>query len=137
MKVIRKGEVERFQAPEAFFTGEVWVDPVFDAPEPGRTGSAFVSFTPGARTFWHSHPFGQILNVISGKGFVQWQDGPAFIIEAGDSVWIGPDEVHAHGAAPDGPMCHMAITERCSQRGGGTFFGAVTDEQYRRPFAAE
>jgi quercetin dioxygenase-like cupin family protein len=134
MKVIRKGDVKRFRAPDTVFTGEVWVDPVFDAPPPGRTGSSFVSFEPGARTYWHSHPFGQILNVMSGRGFVQWQVGPAFVIEAGDSVWIGPDEIHAHGAAPDSPMCHMAITERDAERGGAYFHGPVTDEEYRRPF---
>jgi quercetin dioxygenase-like cupin family protein len=134
MKVIRKDEVARFQAPGTVFTGEVWVDPVVDAPAPGRTGSSRVSFTPGARTYWHSHPLGQILHVLSGEGFVQWQDGPAYVIREGDSVWIGPDEVHAHGAAPGSAMCHMAITERTAD-GAGYFLGPVTDEEYLRPFA--
>lgn len=136
MKVIRKQDVESYRAPEAVFTGEVWVDPVVDAPEPGRTGSSFVTFQPGARTYWHKHPFGQILNVRSGRGFIQWQDGPAFVIEEGDSVWIGADEVHAHGASPDKAMCHMAITERDGENGAGTFFGPVTDDEYQRPFQA-
>jgi quercetin dioxygenase-like cupin family protein len=134
VKVIRKHEVERFRAPSTVFTGEVWVDPVFDAPEPGRTGSSFVTFEPGARTHWHAHPFGQILNVKSGRGFVQWKGGPAFVIEEGDSVWIGPDEIHAHGAAPDSAMCHMAITERNAEQGAGYFLGPVTDDEYQRPF---
>jgi quercetin dioxygenase-like cupin family protein len=136
MKVIRKEDVVRFQAPNTVFTGEVWVDPVVDAPEPGRTGSSRVSFTAGARTYWHSHPLGQILHVLSGKGFVQWQNGPACVIGEGDSVWIGPDEIHAHGAAPDSAMCHMAITERLGEN-AGHFLGPVTDEEYRRPFEVE
>jgi quercetin dioxygenase-like cupin family protein len=135
MKVIRKDEVQRFRAPDTVFTGEVWVDPVFDAPEPGRTGSSRINFEPGARTFWHSHPLGQILHVLSGRGFVQWQEGPALVITEGDSVWIGPDEVHAHGAAPDSAMCHMAVTERLGDA-SGYFLGPVTDDEYRRPFKA-
>jgi quercetin dioxygenase-like cupin family protein len=136
VKVIKKGDVQRFQAPDTVFTGEVWVDPVIDAPDPGRTGSARVSFEPGARTHWHKHPLGQILHVLSGKGFVQWKDGPAHVIREGDSVWIGPDEVHAHGAAPDSAMCHMAITERLGEA-NGYFLGPVSDEEYRRPFETE
>ena len=134
MKVVRKGEAERFPAPDTIFTGEVWVDPVYNAPEPGRVDSAFVNFEPGARTHWHSHPLGQILHVKSGEGFVQWQDGPAYVIREGDSVWIGPDELHAHGAAPGSAMCHLAITER-TEEGGAYFHGPVTDEEYQRPFA--
>lgn len=137
MKVFRKNEVARFRAPEHIFTGEVWVDPVVDAPDPGRANSAFVNFEAGARTYWHSHPYGQILHVTSGTGFVQWKDGPAYVIREGDSVWIGPDELHAHGAAPDSPMRHMAITERRGEDGGAYFAGPVTDEEYGRPFAAE
>jgi len=136
MKLVRKAEVERFQAPDTFFTGEVWVDPVIDPPSPARGGSSRVTFTPGARTNWHSHPIGQTLLVMSGSGFVMWQDGPAWRIEEGDSVWIGPDEVHAHGAAPDSAMCHVAITEH-TEDAGSEFFGPVTDEEYRRPFAQD
>jgi len=136
VKVIRKQDVAGYPAPPTYFTGDVWVDPVVDAVAPGRTGSSFVSFEAGARTYWHAHPFGQILNVKSGRGFVQWQDGPAYVIEEGDSVWIGPGEVHAHGAAPDSAMCHMAITERSEEQGTGVFFGELTDEEYARPFQA-
>jgi len=134
VKIIRKAEVQRFQAPDTIFTGEVWVDPIVDAPDPARANSAFVSFEPAARTYWHSHPYGQILHVKSGKGFVQWKDGPAYVIEEGDSVWIGPDELHAHGAAPDSAMCHLAITERRGEDGGAYFHGEVTEDEYRRPF---
>jgi len=136
MKLVRKDEVERFRAPDTFFIGEVWVDPVIDPPAPARGGSSRVSFTPGARTNWHSHPIGQTLHVMSGSGFVMWQDGPAWRIDEGDSVWIGPNEVHAHGAAPDSAMCHMAITEH-TEDAASEFFGPVTDEEYRRPFAGD
>jgi quercetin dioxygenase-like cupin family protein len=136
MKLVKNAEVERFQAPGTFFTGEVWVDPVIDPPRPASAGASRVSFTPGARTNWHSHPIGQILHVMSGSGFVMWQDGPAWRIEEGDSVWIGADEVHAHGAAPDSAMCHMAITEH-PENTDSQFFGPVSDEEYRRPFTGE
>jgi quercetin dioxygenase-like cupin family protein len=134
MKVIRAGEVSRFQASNDYFTGTVWVDPVIEAPAPARVGAAKVTFEPGARTAWHSHPLGQTLHVLSGEGFIQWKDGPAQVIREGDTVWIGPDEMHAHGAAPGSAMCHMAIQESPEGR-GATWGPHVTDAEYLRPFA--
>jgi quercetin dioxygenase-like cupin family protein len=135
MKVITAGEVKRFQAPAPYFTGTAWVDPCFEAPAPARVSASRVTFEAGARTAWHSHPLGQMLHVLSGEGFIQWKDGPAQVIRTGDTVWIGPNELHAHGAAPGGSMCHMAIQE--SLDGSSSTFGPeLTDDEYRRPFAA-
>jgi quercetin dioxygenase-like cupin family protein len=94
-----------------WFTGTVWQDPVIEAPAPARVRAARVSFEPGARTAWHTHPLGQTLHVLSGAGRVQAWDGPVREIRPGDTVWISPGEKHWHGAAPDTAMVHLAIQE--------------------------
>jgi quercetin dioxygenase-like cupin family protein len=94
-----------------WFTGTVWQDPVIEAPAPARVRAARVSFEPGARTAWHTHPLGQTLHVLSGVGRVQAWDGPVREIRPGDTVWIPPGEKHWHGAAPDSAMVHLAIQE--------------------------
>ncbi len=98
-------------APSAWFTGTATQDPVFDAEPPSRVRAARVGFEPGARTAWHTHPLGQTLVVLSGTGRAQVLGGPVQVIKAGDTVWIPPGEKHWHGAAPDGPMTHLAIHE--------------------------
>lgn len=94
-----------------WFTGTVWQDPIVEAPEPARVRAARVSFEPGARTAWHTHPLGQTLHVLSGAGRVQMWGGPIQEIRPGDSVWIAPGEKHWHGADPDNGMVHIAMHE--------------------------
>lgn len=94
------------------FTGEVWQEPINSAPAPARVASIRVTFLPGARTNWHTHPFGQTLFVVSGVGRVGTRGGPVRIVRPGDAVWFAPGEEHWHGAAPDGPMAHIAMQEK-------------------------
>jgi quercetin dioxygenase-like cupin family protein len=94
-----------------WFTGTVWLDPIIDAPLPARLKAARVSFEPGSRTAWHSHPLGQTLHVLSGAGRVQAWGGPIREIRAGDTIWIAPGEKHWHGGAPETAMVHIAMQE--------------------------
>ncbi len=94
-----------------YFTGKVRLDPVINAPEPARVRAAVVTFDPGARTAWHTHPLGQTLHVISGCGRAQTDGGPIQMLRPGDTVWFAPGERHWHGAAPDCGMSHLAIQE--------------------------
>lgn len=97
--------------PAEYFTGTVWMDPIIEAPQPAQVRALSVTFAPGSRTFWHTHPLGQTLHVISGVGRVQAEGGRVRSIRAGDTVWIPPGEKHWHGAAPDCAMVHLAIQE--------------------------
>src|SRR5687768_3316152 len=100
----RRGPAERF-------AGAVWQDAIVEAPLPARLRATLVSFAPGARTAWHTHPLGQTLYVVSGCGRAQSWGGPIRIIRAGDVVWIPPDEKHWHGAAPTTQVTHVAMQE--------------------------
>ncbi|MEM6548411.1 MAG: cupin domain-containing protein [Pseudomonadota bacterium] len=95
-----------------YFTGTVLQVVIVDAPEPARISALRVSFAPGARTAWHTHPLGQTLHVLDGIGRVQEEGGPLREIRAGDTVWIPPGAKHWHGAAPDHAMTHIALQER-------------------------
>ena len=99
------------KGPADYFTGTVWLDPIIEAPAPARVRALRVSFEPGARTAWHTHPLGQTLHVLSGIGRVQAKGGPVREIRPGDTVWIPPDEVHWHGAGPEHAMVHLAFQE--------------------------
>ena len=99
------------EGPADYFTGTVWLDPIIEAPEPARIRALHVSFAPGARTAWHTHPLGQTLHVVSGIGRVQAAGGPVREIRPGDTVWIAPGEKHWHGAAPGHDMVHLAFQE--------------------------
>ena len=112
-----------------WFTGTVWQDPIIEAPAPARIRSGRVSFEPGSRTAWHTHPLGQTLHVVSGVGRVQTKGGPVLEIRAGDTVWIPPDEKHWHGAAPDTGMVHIAMQEALDGK-HVTWMEYVTDEEY-------
>ncbi|HUF55456.1 MAG TPA: cupin domain-containing protein, partial [Thermohalobaculum sp.] len=103
--------------PADYFTGTVWMEPVIEAPDPARANAVIVTFAAGARTFWHTHPLGQTLHVLSGTGRVQPEGGPVRAIRAGDPVWIPPGEKHWHGAAPEHAMTHLAIHERHETQG--------------------
>ena len=129
MKVFEAGSRPTRRAPKEYFTGAVLQDPIIEAPEPARLRSNRVSFEPGARTAWHTHPLGQTLHVTSGIGLVQTWGGPVREIRAGDTVWIPPDEKHWHGAALQHGMEHIAMQEA---QGGEhvTWLEPVTDQQY-------
>ncbi|GGH29003.1 cupin [Alsobacter metallidurans] len=111
MDIRPAGSVPTKRAPADAFTGVVWQDPVIEAPAPARIRAARVSFEPGARTAWHTHPLGQTLHVLSGVGRAQVWGGPVREIKAGDTVWIPPGEKHWHGAAPSTGMVHLAMQE--------------------------
>ena len=111
MDIIRNGTRPSGKGPADWFTGTVRVDPLFSAPEPARGAGAQVTFEPGARTAWHTHPLGQTLIVTSGVGRAQREGGPVEEIRPGDVVWFGPGEKHWHGASPTVAMTHIAIQE--------------------------
>jgi quercetin dioxygenase-like cupin family protein len=131
MKIIRSGSVPSAPGPEAYFTGRVRLDSPFQTDAPARVGGATVTFEPGARTAWHTHPLGQTLIVTHGKGWIQCEGEPIEEMNQGDIVWIPQDVKHWHGATPDNAMTHIAIAE--SQNGSPvTWLEQVSDEQYRR-----
>ena len=111
MDINRSGSAPSTTGPEEYFTGTVRIDPLFRAEPPGRAVGAQVTFEPGARTAWHTHPAGQTLIVTFGKGRVQREGGPVEEISAGDVVWFPAGEKHWHGAAPETAMSHIAIQE--------------------------
>lgn len=129
MDIFRCGASPSRRAPADAFTGTVWQDPIVEAPTPARVRASRVSFEPGARTAWHTHPLGQTLHVISGAGRVQTFGGPVREIRAGDSVWIPPGEKHWHGAAPTTGMIHIAMQESLDGN-HVTWMEHVTDAQY-------
>ena len=116
MEITRNGEQASGKGPAEWFTGSVRMDPVFAAPEPARVTGLNVTFEPGARTAWHTHPLGQILIVTAGCGRVQREGGPVEEIKPGDVVWIAPGEKHWHGAGPATAMTHIAIQEKLDGR---------------------
>jgi quercetin dioxygenase-like cupin family protein len=111
MDITRNGSQPSGTGTADYFTGRVRVDPLFTAPEPARTRGALVTFEPGARTAWHTHPLGQTLIVTSGCGRVQCWGGPVEEIRPGDVIWFPPGEKHWHGAAPATAMTHIAVQE--------------------------
>ncbi len=111
MDIHRSGSRASGAGPAAYFTGTVRQDPVIETSAPARVRAVVVTFEPGARTAWHTHPLGQTLFVMSGLGLTQTQGGPVREIRPGDTVWIPPGEKHWHGAAPEVAMVHMAIHE--------------------------
>ena len=129
MQIRRSGSTPSGKGPADYFSGSVRVDPLNDAPDPARVIVAHVTFEPGARTAWHTHPLGQTLIVTSGAGRVQRWDGPVEEIRPGDVVWIPPGEKHWHGAAPTTAMTHIAMQERLDGK-AVEWLEHVSDEQY-------
>jgi quercetin dioxygenase-like cupin family protein len=129
MDIQRIGSKPSGIGPSDWFTGTVRIDPLFSAPEPARVNGASVTFEPGARTAWHTHPLGQTLIVTAGLGRVQREGGPIEEIRPGDVVWIPPGEKHWHGASPATAMTHIAIQESL---GGKVvdWLEQVSDAQY-------
>ena len=117
------------RAPKEYFTGTVWQDPIIVTAAPARLVVNRVSFEPGARTNWHSHPFGQTLYVVAGLGLVQKEGEAAREIRPGDVVWIPPDEKHWHGGSPTNGMTHIAMQEALDGN-TATWMEPVTDAQY-------
>jgi len=136
MEVKRSGSQPSAKGPEEYFTGSVRIDTPFQASAPARVGGAIVTFEPGARTAWHTHPLGQTLIVTSGCGWVQSEGGPKVEIRPGDVVWCPPNEKHWHGATPTTAMTHIAIVENLD---GKTveWMEKVSDEEYRAGLKAE
>jgi quercetin dioxygenase-like cupin family protein len=129
MKITRAGSQPSAAGPADYFTGQVRLDAPFQTEAPARVGGATVTFEPGARTAWHTHPLGQTLIVTAGAGFVQRWDCEAEPIRVGDIVWIPPGIKHWHGAGPETAMTHIAIAE--SQDGTAvTWLEQVSDAQY-------
>jgi quercetin dioxygenase-like cupin family protein len=129
MKLIKAGTRPTVRAPVDYFTGTVWQDQIIAAEAPARVVSTRVTFEPGARTAWHTHPLGQTLYVVSGIGRVQTEGGPVLEIRPGDTVWIPPGEKHWHGAAPTNAMAHIA-TQESLDGNFATWMEKVSDADY-------
>jgi quercetin dioxygenase-like cupin family protein len=112
MEIKRAGSQPSGKGPEDWFTGTVRIDPLFQAPDPAFVQGASVTFEPGARTAWHTHPLGQTLIITAGSGWCQREGGPIEEIRPGDVVWFSPNEKHWHGASPTTAMTHIAIQEK-------------------------
>jgi quercetin dioxygenase-like cupin family protein len=130
MEIKRNGSQPSGKGPCEHFTGVVRLDPLFQAPDPARAVGASVTFEPGARTAWHSHPLGQTLIVTAGCGRVQRWGGSIEEIGPGDVIWFEPGEKHWHGAAPTTAMTHIAIQERLNDK-TVDWMEPVRDEQYQ------
>jgi quercetin dioxygenase-like cupin family protein len=129
MTITRAGSQPSQKGPADWFTGTVRIDPLFTAPSPARAAGATVTFEPGARTAWHTHPLGQTLIVLSGVGLVQLEGGEVEQIRPGDVVWFPPGVRHWHGASPKTAMTHIAIQESLDGK-VVEWLEHVTDEQY-------
>lgn len=129
MDIKRSGSQPSAKGPADYFTGSVRIDAPFKGSEPARVGGATVTFEPGARTAWHTHPLGQTLVVLSGAGLVQREGGPIEPIHPGDIIWFAPGEKHWHGAAPTTAMSHIAIAEALDGK-VVDWVEKVSDEQY-------
>jgi quercetin dioxygenase-like cupin family protein len=131
LNITRAGSQASSKGPDDWFTGTVRIDPLFTAPAPARVAGATVTFEPGARTAWHTHPLGQTLVVLSGLGLVQREGSDVEEIRPGDVVWFAPGEKHWHGASPRTAMSHVAIQEALDGK-AVEWLEHVTDTQYQR-----
>ncbi|MGE0210900.1 MAG: carboxymuconolactone decarboxylase family protein [Parvibaculaceae bacterium] len=134
LKIVRATPDGGSSGPDSYFTGQVRISTRYQADAPARIGGATVSFTAGARTAWHTHPLGQTLHIISGKGWVQKEGGPIEEVRPGDVVWIPPNVRHWHGASTTEPMVHFAVAEALDGN-VVTWMEKVTDEEYGAPRA--
>ncbi len=130
LKIIPNGSVPSAKGPDSYFTGNVRIDAHFSGSGDAKVGGATVTFEPGARTAWHTHPLGQTLIVTHGQGWIQCEGEAIQVINCGDIVWIPQDIKHWHGATPETAMTHIAIAE--SLNGSPVdWMEKVTDEQYQ------
>ena len=131
MEIKRNGSQPSNQGPAEWFTGAVRIDQPFQAADPARVSGATVTFEPGARTAWHTHPLGQTLIVTAGCGWAQREGGPIEEIQPGDVIWFAPQEKHWHGATPITGMTHIAIAEKLDGK-AVDWMEKVTDVEYRQ-----
>jgi quercetin dioxygenase-like cupin family protein len=129
MNITRSGTQPSQKGPAEYFTGSVRIDSRFQGAAPARIGGGIVTFEPGARTAWHTHPLGQTLIVTSGLGWVQVEGGVKEEIRSGDVVWFPPGEKHWHGASPGTAMTHIAIAEALDGK-SVDWMEHVSDQQY-------
>lgn len=131
MKITRNEQLPSVKGPAEWFTGEVRIDPLFQKEEVTKGAGALVTFVPGARTAWHTHPVGQTIIIQSGLGWVQKEGGLIEVVKPGDVVYFEPNEKHWHGASPNKSMSHIAIQE---EQGGEVviWMEHVTDEEYKK-----
>ena len=132
MEITKSGTRPSGKGPAEYFTGAVRTDPLFQAPDPARAAGNAVTFEPGARTAWHTHPLGQTLIVTFGRGLVQREGGAVEEIRPGDVVWFEPGEKHWHGASPTTAMTHIAIQEALDGK-AVDWMEKVSEEQYQAP----
>ena len=130
MKITRNGSRASATGPADWFTGRARIDAPFATEAPARASGATVTFEPGARTAWHTHPLGQTLYVTSGHGRVQREGGPIEEIRPGDVVWFAPGEKHWHGASPTNALTHIGISELTPEGKSVDWLEHVTDAQY-------
>ncbi len=130
MHILRAKDRRGQPGPEDWFTGKVWLEEIVVAPLGLRAHR--VTFSPGARTAWHSHPLGQALEIVSGRARIGRANGDVELLSAGDVVWFDPEERHWHGAAPDGPMVHLALQQTDDQGIGASWGEHVSDNEYAR-----
>jgi quercetin dioxygenase-like cupin family protein len=125
-------EAETFTGPADWFAGTVWIETIANDPEPPRLRASRVTFSPGARTAWHTHPAGQILHILDGVAWVQDQDGPVHAVSPGGTVTFAPGERHWHGASPDRPMTHLAMQNAGAEGSQAEWGEHVSDSEYGR-----
>ena len=130
MDITRTGTRPSAKGSPDYFTGPVRIDPLFNAHDPARAQSALVTFEPGSRTAWHTHPLGQTLIITAGSGLVQRWDGPVQAVQQGDVIWFPPGEKHWHGAAAHTAMTHIAVHEVLNGK-AVDWLEHVTEDQYR------
>jgi 4-carboxymuconolactone decarboxylase len=131
IKIARSDSLHSNRGSAQYFTGSVQVQQLFPANDPSRTSGGKVTFEAGARSAWHTHPFGQILIVTEGTGWIQQWEGPIEEIRKGDVIWIPAEVKHWHGATPNTAMTHIAIQEELNGK-AVEWMEKVTDEQYRK-----
>lgn len=136
MNIQKNGSQPSQKGPAEYFTGTVRLDAPFSGTEPARVGGATVTFEPGARTNWHTHPLGQLLVVTAGRGWAQAEGGPRAEIAPGDVVWFAPGEKHWHGATAATAVTHIAVQEKLGGR-AVEWLEPVSDEQYGASSDAE
>ena len=132
MEIIDAQKRTTRRAPAEWFTGTVWMDAIAIRTEPSRLRALRVSFEPGARTAWHTHPLGQVIHILTGVGRVQREGGPIHTVRAGDTVVFAPGERHWHGAAPGHGMVHLAMQEADDSGWDATWLEHVTDAEYNQ-----
>jgi quercetin dioxygenase-like cupin family protein len=131
MQITRNGSQPSRKGPAEYFTGTVRIDALFQTSDPAWVGGASVTFEPGARTAWHTHPLGQTLIITSGLGWVQREGGPVEEVRPGDVIWFPPSLKHWHGATPTTSMTHIAIHESLNGK-NVDWMEQVTDQQYEK-----